>query len=59
MNGKPLVLTGQGFHWDGEPDQDFWAFNQDFIGALHVYTENGGEIYMGKIDDGEVSIQIP
>jgi hypothetical protein len=47
-------VKGQGFHWDGEPDQDYWQFNKNRSGkaepkALYVYTEGCGEIYFGNI----------
>jgi hypothetical protein len=60
-SGKALTLKGQGFHWEGRPDQDFWQFNTNWSGeripgALYVYTADAGEIYMGRLDDEEVWI---
>jgi len=62
-SGKPITVRGQGFHWDGDPDQDYWQFNVNKCGeqdpkALYVYTAGGGEIFIGHLNDGEVSISL-
>jgi hypothetical protein len=59
-SGKPIIINGQGFHWDGEPAQDYWAFNGGYgkndPGRIGVSTEGGGDIYNGRLDDLEVGI---
>ena len=56
--GKAITKKGQGFSWDGRPDQDYWDFNLDSPGSLHVHTADRGEIYEGNMDDDEVSVWI-
>jgi hypothetical protein len=58
LAGKALTINGQGFHWDGIPDQDYWHFNAETAGFIYVNTEGGGDIYSGHIDDGEVRVEI-
>lgn len=50
--GKPVTIKGQGFHWEGCPDQDYWQFNQDAPGSLCIYTHDGGDVFIGHRDDG-------
>jgi hypothetical protein len=56
-SGKPITIKGQGYHWDGEPDQDVWNFNTNEPGSIDVSTEGGGDIYSGRLDDGEVFVE--
>lgn len=57
VTGKIVTLRGSGFSWEGERDQDFWAFNFREQGSLDVYTGNGGEIFAGHLGDGEVFVE--
>jgi hypothetical protein len=55
-SGKPTTIKGQGFYWDEDRDQDFWYFNTIEPGSIGVFTEGGGEIYSGRLDDGGVEV---
>ena len=55
-SGSEISIKGQGFGWDGEPDQDIWLFNSGASGAVHVYTEGGGDIFTGNLEDEEVMV---
>lgn len=54
-SGREFTMKGQGFHWDGVFDQDYWQFNRT-PGHLYVFTAGGGEIYNGRLGDPEVRI---
>ena len=56
QNGERLTLKGQGFHWDGRPDQDRWSFNARYPGSVDVYTDDGGDIFAGSLEDHEVRV---
>ncbi len=49
--GKPVTIKGQGFHWEGEFDQDEWCFNVDGPKAVTVTTYGGGTVFDGTLDD--------
>lgn len=53
--GIPVTIKGQGFDWEGEPDQDYWEFNRAPC-SLDIYTESGGEIYSRLYTDAEIEI---
>jgi len=62
MSGKPVTVKGQGFSWEGISDQDYWQFNVNKQGigeqgALYVYTADGGEVFIGNLNDMEVSFE--
>lgn len=56
--GTNVSVRGQGFHWDGEPDQDRWTFNRSVRGAVKVGTDGGGQIYEGNFLDGNVWVDV-
>lgn len=56
--GAPVTLRGQGFHWEGTPDQDRWEFNGTSLGSVHVFTDGGGDIYWGDLLDGNVWVDV-
>ncbi len=63
LSGKPFTIRGQGFSIEGVREQDYWQFNLDDHnaerkGALHVYAEEGREVFTGELDDEEVSIEV-
>lgn len=55
--GISTSKKGDGFYWDGEPDQDWWDFNGGEGGLLKVTTERGGDIYSGHLTDAEVRVE--
>lgn len=56
-SGKPLEVKGQGFDSEGERLQDYWAFNTRERGSLEVTYEGAGEIFIGELASGEVTIK--
>jgi hypothetical protein len=54
LKGRAVTLRGQGFWWDGQPDQDYWTFNEVEPGSLYVHTEGGGVVFDGNLANGEV-----
>lgn len=61
--GKPVTIQGEGFSWEGEHDQDYWQFNRDRSGeeapgSLYIHTRGGGEVYIGRLDDPEVVVDV-
>jgi hypothetical protein len=61
-DGKPLTIRGQGFFNEEETVQDYWVFNQarpnndPVNGSIYVYCDDGRDLYLGHLDDGEVYI---
>lgn len=55
--GQPVVVEGQGFPVEGVTEQDHWAFNCGAVGALHVMTDEGREVFAGDIRDVEVEVR--
>ena len=60
-SGKEVTIRGQGFYWDESLEQDYWQFNVskqgvNEQGALYVYTADGGEVFIGNLNDGEVVV---
>lgn len=55
--GKPLVVEGQGFQVEGVLEQDEWAFNFGAVGAIHVSTVEGRDVFEGNLGDAEVDIR--
>lgn len=58
LKGSAITIKGQGFHWDAEFDQDYWAFNESALGSLYIYTAGGGEIFKGSFSDSEVAFDL-
>ncbi len=57
--GQPVVVEGQGFPVEGVMEQDQWAFNGGSLGAVHVVTDEGREVFEGDLEDDEVVIHHP
>jgi hypothetical protein len=55
--GHPLVVEGQGVPVEGFMEQDEWAFNYGTVGAVHVSTDTGREVFEGNLGDAEVEVQ--
>ncbi len=55
--GIPVTLQGQGFSVEGVMEQDEWAFNCGALGAVHVKTDTGREVFEGHLGDAEVAVQ--
>jgi hypothetical protein len=55
--GLPVIVQGQGFPVEGFMEQDEWAFNQGTVGAVHVSTDTGREVFEGNLGDAEVAVQ--
>lgn len=54
--GQPVVVEGQGFPVEGAWERDQWAFNHGAVGAVHVMTDEGREVFEGGIGDAEVAV---
>lgn len=54
--GQPVVVEGQGFPVEGVLEQDLWAFNYGAVGAVHVTTDTGREVFEGGLGDAEVAV---
>jgi hypothetical protein len=52
-----VIVQGQGFPVEGFMEQDEWAFNQGTVGAVHVSTDTGREVFEGNLGDAEVAVQ--
>lgn len=57
--GEPVAAEGQGFPVEGVLEQDQWAFNWGAVGAVHVFTDEGREVFEGDLGDDEVVIHHP
>lgn len=55
--GQPLVVEGQGFPVEGVMEDDQWAFNFGAMGAVHVSTVGGREVFEGNLGDDEVDVR--
>lgn len=51
QSGSNVELVGSGFHIEGEVVQDRWVFANR---SIHVYCDDGFEIYQGSLDDDSV-----
>lgn len=57
--GEPVAAAGQGFPVEGVLEQDRWMFNHGAVGAVHVFTDEGREVFEGDLEDDEVVIHHP
>lgn len=57
--GKLVTIKGQGFHVEGVMEQDLWAFNGSAVGAIHVSTDTGRDVFEGNLSDDEVAVVVP
>lgn len=55
--GQPVVIEGQGFPVEGVFERDRWAFNCGAVGAVHVMTDEGREVFEGDLRDAEVDVR--
>ncbi len=55
--GLPVIVEGQGFPVEGVMEVDDWAFNYGTVGAVHVSTDTGREVFEGNLGDAEVAVQ--
>lgn len=55
--GEPMTVKGQGFPVEGVMEQDLWSFNFSAVGAIHVSTDTGREVFEGHLGDAEVALQ--
>ena len=53
QSGLTIEMAGKGFSIEGDLTQDFWNFSNR---SIHVFCENGFEIFNGSLDDSEVQI---
>ena len=56
QTGKLLTLQGQGFPVEGLIEPDHWAFNHGALGAVHVFTDSGRDVFEGGFGDAEVAV---
>lgn len=54
QSGFDIELKGKGFSIEGDLTQDYWNFTNR---SVHVYCENGFEIFIGSLDDADVQIE--
>lgn len=57
LAGTAMTLKGQGFPVEGFMEQDRWTFNQGTVGAVHVSTDEGREVFEGSLGDAEVTVR--
>ncbi len=57
QTGKPVTIEGQGFPAEGVMELDEWAFNLGAVGAIHVSTDEGRDVFEGNLGDAEVAVQ--
>ena len=50
-NGEIKIISGDGFHVEGQVQQDFWRFNSPNQGDLSIYCDDGREVFEGGIED--------
>jgi hypothetical protein len=54
--GKPLIIRGKGYDYEGQFFWDHWFFAGGLEGTLRVtYGNGGGEGFNGKLVDAQVS----
>ena len=56
--GAQIILKGPGFPVEDHIEQDYWCFNAKEPGSILVYTVEGFEVFLGNIQDGEVSVVV-
>ena len=56
QTGRPVTLQGQGFPVEGVMEQDKWAFNCGALGAVHLMTDTGREVFDGNLGEAEVVV---
>ena len=56
QTGKPVTFQGQGFPVEGLIEPDHWAFNHGALGAVHVFTDSGRDVFEGGLRDAEVTV---
>ncbi len=54
--GQPVMVEGQGFPVEGAWERDRWAFNHGAVGAVHVMTDEGREVFEGGLGAAEVAV---
>jgi hypothetical protein len=47
--GEELKIEGAGFPVEGEMERDFWWFNTNGRGSLHVYCDSARDVYIGNV----------
>lgn len=57
QTGIPLTIQGQGFPVEGVMELDDWAFNFRDVGAVHVSTDTGRDLFEGNLGDAEVEVR--
>ena len=55
--GLPVIVEGQGFPVEGVMEVDDWAFNFRDVGAVHVSTDTGRDLFEGYLGDAEVDVR--
>lgn len=55
--GQPVVVECQGLPVEGVIEGDRWAFNHGAVGAVHVSTDEGREVFDGLLGDAEVDVR--
>lgn len=54
--GKPVSMTGHGFHCEGIQEPDYWQINVQYPGRIVVHCASGFDVFSGRMSDGEVLI---
>jgi hypothetical protein len=53
--GKPLLIRGRGYSYEGEFFQDTWDFGGGLDGELTVwYGDDGGQGFVGHLTEAEI-----
>lgn len=57
-SGKQVSMRGQGFCTCEGCEPDFWSFNTSEPGSLYIRTDEGRDVYIGNMDDGNFWVEV-
>jgi hypothetical protein len=49
--GEEFSKGGRGYYYEGERFHDYWYFNNEHPGSLEVTYDDGGQGFVGDLDD--------
>lgn len=54
LAGEEFKDAGEGYSYEGKNSQDWWYFSGGLQGALQVTYDDGGEGFIGKLEEAEI-----
>jgi hypothetical protein len=54
LAGHKFSEFGEGYIYEGKEYQDYWVFSGGLDGALRVLYDDGGEGFIGTLEDAEI-----